>query len=122
MWKFIPLTCYPKNKLSLWQINHGSGRQPGKLDMKLKHAHKCLKVIELIGYCGHEIDSKFIWYIINNTVALEKIVIDPNWRPLEKEYEYGDYWKPEVKVEEAVRTCAKQLGKSLPSGLELVIL
>ncbi|XWS44391.1 hypothetical protein CRYUN_Cryun15aG0041200 [Craigia yunnanensis] len=101
------------------KISYGSGSQTGKLEMKLKRAHKCLKVIELIGFCGHEIEAEFIWYIINNTVSLEKIIIDPNWRPLQEECDI--YWMPKANFE-AVRTCARQLGKSLPPGLEVVIL
>lgn len=51
--------------------------------MKPKRAHKCLKVIELIGFRGEEIECEFICYIINNTVALERIIIDPSLRLLE---------------------------------------
>ena len=49
--------------------------------MKLKCAHQCLKVIELIDFHGQKIEAEFIWCIINNIVALEKIVINLVSRP-----------------------------------------
>ncbi|XVF62174.1 hypothetical protein PTKIN_Ptkin08bG0195800 [Pterospermum kingtungense] len=111
-----PLKQYPMlHRLSM-QIYGIDGQE--ELKMKTKRAHKHLKVLELIGFCGQEIEVEFIWYIINNTVALEKIIIDPSSRPLEKGF--VDRELPEEK--ETSRVWAWQLGKSFPPGLELVIL
>ncbi|XVF62173.1 hypothetical protein PTKIN_Ptkin08bG0195700 [Pterospermum kingtungense] len=113
-----PLKTFPMLRRLSMQFSHFKGSQRGKLKMKPKRAHRCLKVIELIGFGGQEFESEFIWYIINNTVALEKIVLDPSSR----RHEDGmcDLELPEVK--EAARTRARRLRESFPPGLELVIL
>ncbi|XVF78205.1 hypothetical protein PTKIN_Ptkin14bG0111500 [Pterospermum kingtungense] len=113
-----PLKAFPMLRRLSMQFLHFKGSEIGKLKMKRKRAHKCLKVIEIIGFCGEEIESEFIWYIINNTVALEKIVIDPSSR----RHEQGMCESQLPEFKEAARAQARQLGKSFPPGLELVIL
>ncbi|XVF62156.1 hypothetical protein PTKIN_Ptkin08bG0194500 [Pterospermum kingtungense] len=115
-----PLKAFPKlHKLSI-EFFHSKDSQTAELKMKKKRAHKHLKVIELIGFSGKKIESEFIWYIINNTVALEKIVIDPSFRLFEEGWCYWNVLK--VKAAARKRARARRLGESLPPGVELVIL
>ena len=45
--------------------------------IKYKHRHKCLEVVELIGFVGSRVDLQIATYILSHNVSLEKIIIDP---------------------------------------------
>ena len=44
---------------------------------KSKCEHKCLKVVEVIGFVGCGVDMEIAKYILSHTVSLEKIIINP---------------------------------------------
>ena len=44
---------------------------------KSKCQHKCLKVVELIGFVGCGADMEIVKYILSHSVSLEKIIINP---------------------------------------------
>ncbi|XP_038712762.1 uncharacterized protein LOC120006699 [Tripterygium wilfordii] len=61
-----------------------NGRRQKKAATKCPH--QCLKEVELAGFVGHAIDMEFAEYLIENAIALEKIIIDPanlSWRGYE---------------------------------------
>ena len=44
---------------------------------KSKCQHKCLEVVELIGFVGCGVDMEIVKYILSHSVSLEKIIINP---------------------------------------------
>ena len=49
--------------------------------MEIKNSkceHKCLKVVELIGFVGYGVDMEIAKYILSHTVSFEKIIINPH--------------------------------------------
>ena len=44
---------------------------------KSKRQHKCLKVVELIGFVRCGVDMEIAKYILGHTLSLEKIIINP---------------------------------------------
>ncbi|XP_059626064.1 uncharacterized protein LOC132269068 isoform X3 [Cornus florida] len=83
-----------------------------------KRLLKCPKVVELVGFTGHEVDVELAMYLFDNVVSLEKINIDtrqPNLLGTENE-----------NVEDESRLVAKMfamgLQSKLPRGVELMIL
>lgn len=42
-----------------------------------KFSHHSLKVVEIMGYRGYQCAVEHVVYLIENAVALEKIIIDP---------------------------------------------
>ncbi|XP_076906725.1 putative F-box/FBD/LRR-repeat protein At4g13965 [Bidens hawaiensis] len=83
------------------------------------HPHEHLKVFKILGYYGRISDLELAAYIIDNSNALKKIVIDPRCQVL-KGIKAAKGFK---KNEEAARSLAqRQLPPLLPPGVELVIL
>ncbi|KAK9278637.1 hypothetical protein L1049_028210 [Liquidambar formosana] len=95
-----------------------------KLKVKVRIAkcpHRCLKVVELVGFVGCRNDIELALYVLKNAVSLEKIIIDPrSVYATGMQWDCGDPRDPEVKL--AARARAKQLETRLPPGVELVIL
>ncbi|KAK9278569.1 hypothetical protein L1049_028141 [Liquidambar formosana] len=88
---------------------------------KAKCTHRCLKVVELVGFVGCTIDIELALYVLKNAVSLEKIIIDPrSVYPTGTQWDCEDLWDPEDKLEARAR--AKLLETRLPPGVELVIL
>lgn len=74
--------------------------------------------MELVGFEGKIIDMEFAMYLIDNAVALEKIIIDPRGpQMIGSEREYDN-----MKKIEAARKRAKKLETKLSLGSKLVIL
>ncbi|KAL8039236.1 hypothetical protein ABFX02_10G021900 [Erythranthe guttata] len=46
----------------------------------LKVAHEHLKVFKFLGYCGSSSDLEFVRYILENCIALEKLIIDTHFQ------------------------------------------
>ncbi|GLT63985.1 hypothetical protein SLA2020_365060 [Shorea laevis] len=83
-----------------------------------KCPHHGLKLVELVGFVGKIIDMEFAMYLIENAVALEKIIIDPrNPQMIGSVWEYHN-----MKEIEAARKRAKKLETKLSLGSKLVIL
>ncbi|KAK3033344.1 hypothetical protein RJ639_034394 [Escallonia herrerae] len=61
--------------------------------------HRCLKVVELLGYAGNPGDNEFAMYVMKSAVSLEKIVIDP----------CNPGTKQSIDEIEAARMCARWL-------------
>ena len=88
--------------------------------------HHHLKIVEMSGFRGNEAEFRFVEYLIENAVSLEKIIIEPALRCLEPSLERiiikldSECQHP---VKEAVRiSAAKRLHSSLRPGLSLEIL
>ncbi|KAJ4713527.1 FBD-associated F-box protein [Melia azedarach] len=86
-----------------------------------KCAHEHLKVVEFIGFVGHSIDLELAFYLLKNSISLEKMIID-----LTSPFSRGNYWDfedCEEKKEEkkAARMRARKLKEKAPKGVKLVI-
>ncbi|XP_042030843.1 uncharacterized protein LOC121777602 [Salvia splendens] len=84
-----------------------------------KCAHENLKLVEIGGYYGRTSDAEVAIYFVENTVALQKIVIDPR-NQVQNRFPLGD---AQIKHHESARKHAREHLKSkIPPQLELVIL
>lgn len=99
-----------------WIVNH---RQQREIRKAPKCPHQGLKVVELHGFIGCAIDTEFAMYLIENAMALDKIVIDRRRRDFR-----GDlYPKKETKKRiKAAKVCALQLQAHLPPGAMMEII
>ncbi|KAI3705677.1 hypothetical protein L1987_75916 [Smallanthus sonchifolius] len=86
------------------------------------HLLKNLKLFKILGYFGRISDFELVAYVIDNAVALEKIVIDPRCLPEVVIFSEKDL----LKKEEAARSSAERRLKAIlpknPPGVKLVIL
>lgn len=78
------------------------------------HPHQCLKDVEMFGFVGGTTDLEIVMYLLQSTINLEKIVIDP--------YDSFVRSRKESKEKEAARKRAHQLEVKLPPGVKLVVL
>lgn len=46
--------------------------------LKPRRPHRCLKDVEMFGFVGGASDLEIVMYLLQNTINLEKIVIDPH--------------------------------------------
>ncbi|XP_071713374.1 F-box/FBD/LRR-repeat protein At5g22700-like [Rutidosis leptorrhynchoides] len=85
------------------------------------HQHAHLKLLEIVGYYGRISDLELAMYVIENAVALEKIVIDPVCHASGEDLNFteDDFLKRQL---EARSHAKSQLTPKLPRGVELVIL
>ena len=83
-----------------------------------KYRHDHLKVVELVGFIGHETDLELASHFLETAVALDRMVINPR-TPFRVKYP----WRcPDPKVFEPVRMRASQLKAILPPKVDLVVL
>lgn len=84
----------------------------------LSTLYQHLELLEIVGYYGRISDLELVVYVIENAVALKKIVINPVCHG-----PYDDFAEEDLEREEAARSCARhQLTSILPPGVELAIL
>ncbi|KAI3783516.1 hypothetical protein L1987_42600 [Smallanthus sonchifolius] len=83
------------------------------------HLHEHLKVLEIIGYYGRISDLELAVYVIDNAVALQKIVIDPICHACDGDVTAQDFFKG---VKAARSSARRQLTPTLPPGVHLAIL
>jgi rRNA processing protein Krr1/Pno1 len=81
---------------------------------KVKCPHKCLKVVELIGFVGCGVDLEIASYLLRHSVSLEKMIIDTC---------HSDRCKIEdpSKLLEARIRARQHLETRLPTGTQLVV-
>ncbi|KAL9153002.1 hypothetical protein ABFS82_10G020200 [Erythranthe guttata] len=98
-----------------------STRSDGQVKNTVKFPHEHLKVFKFCGYYGRSSDVELVWCILENCVALEKLIIDPSYPPTTRSHRP---LRPERLVEERIsRVYAKQqLESQVPQHIELVIL
>lgn len=61
--------------LQIWN----NGRRIGKKRHQIsKHSHQHLKLVELQGFNGREIDFELAFYVFENATMLEKMIIKPS--------------------------------------------
>jgi hypothetical protein len=91
------------------------GRKANYNGRKVTYPHKCLKVVEIIGFVGCGVDLEIASYILIHTVSLEKIIIDPC---------HPDRCRVEdpYKLLEARNRARQHLETILPTGTQLVLL
>lgn len=76
-----------------------------------------LKVVEIHGYYGRTSEDELIEYILENAMALERIIVDPRCH-----YHCIFQGRVIVKRSKKARICAKKLKESTPSPVEFVLL
>ncbi|CAI9106877.1 OLC1v1006117C1 [Oldenlandia corymbosa var. corymbosa] len=82
--------------------------------------HEHLKVVEFWGHYGRRLDVEILDYFVKNSVALEKVVVDPRDRGYLDNRPRGDYFDEEDPV---FKNSVKQgLRAFLPDHVELVFL
>ena len=79
----------------------------------MKHPNERLKVVEIDGFVGREVEIDLIVYLLESAINLEKIVINPRDLHL--------VGTPQDKENEGTRECGEWLQKHLPLGAELII-
>ncbi|BBH03239.1 Protein with RNI-like/FBD-like domains [Prunus dulcis] len=81
--KHLELTVEGDYKLSLSQLSFFMKASPYLQRLALKKAAKCphhyIKVVEVFGYCGRTNAVEHVMFLMENVVALEKLVIVPYW-------------------------------------------
>ncbi|KAL3518697.1 hypothetical protein ACH5RR_021286 [Cinchona calisaya] len=86
-----------------------------------KHFQPTLKIVEFVGWHGLEVDSELAMFIIEHAV-LQKVILNPcNPRAFEELLPSIEA-EEEEEIGELARERARQLGKRLPPGVELVIM
>lgn len=101
---------------AFWSLGFSIIRE---LEATEKCPHKCLKVVEFVGFAGITVEIEAAMYLIENAVSLEKIIINPCLRVKGKPFDV-ELTKPERR--ELARERARQLGTKLHPGTKLVIL
>ncbi|KAL7095475.1 hypothetical protein ACP275_10G026300 [Erythranthe tilingii] len=86
---------------------------------KLPHHH--LRVFKLFGYYGRSSDLELVRYILNNSVVLEKMIIDP-FDPTVRELPLPLHPRDLEDAQTATYYANKQLEVVVPQHVELVIL
>ncbi|KAI8543767.1 hypothetical protein RHMOL_Rhmol08G0243800 [Rhododendron molle] len=74
--------------------------------------HKCLEVVEMIGFTGGTTDLELFTYLIQNAINLEKVIFDP-YHPFKGSCE---------KEKDEARKRAHEFGKRLPPRVNSVVL
>ncbi|EYU38949.1 hypothetical protein MIMGU_mgv1a024102mg [Erythranthe guttata] len=93
-------------KLRVW--DHLRSNEEVKNSIKCPHEH--LKVVKFCGYYGRSSDAELVGYILDNCMALEKLVIDPR---------YPFFFRRTPSDTELVE---EQLKAQVPQHIEFVIL
>ncbi|KAL8048619.1 hypothetical protein ABFS82_07G076300 [Erythranthe guttata] len=101
-------------RLTVWDYL----RSDEEVKNSIKFPHEHLKVVMFCGYCGRSSDAELVGYILDNCVALEKLVIDPRY-PF---FLRGTPSDTELVEEQTSRDYAKQqLEAQVPQHIEFVI-
>ncbi|XP_057460873.1 uncharacterized protein LOC130751311 [Actinidia eriantha] len=91
-----------------------SKQEVERLQRGHEHPHKFLKVFELIGFVGCEVDLGIAWYVLGSAVALEKVIIDTR--------QPDKLFPQDPDKQKAARARARQhLETSLTLGTKLVV-
>lgn len=82
------------------------GRRLGKKKHRFpNYSHQHLKVAELHGFLGRQVDLQVAFYLLQNATMLGKLIVEPS-RYIKKK---------------ALRHCVKMLEARLPERVELVV-
>jgi len=91
--------------------------QDGHARVAPKFQHKCLKVVEVVGFKGHADELEFLSYLLEIGVSLDKLIINPH-SPLM--FALGKH--PDSFNVQQARKRAWELGRKLPPKVKLVVL
>ncbi|KAF7133254.1 hypothetical protein RHSIM_Rhsim09G0154700 [Rhododendron simsii] len=82
-----------------------------------EYHHRCLQVVELVGFSGHPDEVEFLSYWLVMAVSLDKLVINPH---APSAVAMGlTYENSKIR---AARECARQLQRKVPPRVKLVVL
>lgn len=100
-----------------WRDPERTERQVENIKRPLNMKH--LKVVEVSGYYGRTCEDELILCLLENVVAVEKLIIDPrNNNSIVGVPQFHD-----IEEETAARTCARRrLPELVPKHVELIIL
>ncbi|XP_058181390.1 F-box/FBD/LRR-repeat protein At1g13570-like [Rhododendron vialii] len=82
-----------------------------------EYHHRCLKVVELVGFSGRPDEVEFLLYWLVMAVSLDKLVINP----LAPSAVAMGLTYEDTKIR-AARKCARQLQRKVPPRVKLVVL
>lgn len=99
-----------------WAYPSRSERKVERIEHALKLPH--LKVVEVSGYYGRTCEDELLMYLLENGVALEKLIVDPR----SNTSVIGTPPFHNIEEENRARTCAAQLLDSVPNHVEVVVL
>ncbi|KAL3754710.1 hypothetical protein ACJRO7_001898 [Eucalyptus globulus] len=99
-----------------WKPNE-KGRE---LERVVGPVHQYLKEVEFYNYYGRPCDYELVNYLVENAIALEKLMVNPCDLALEP-YDKGYFSGRMIKVKEPRERAVQQLKGKLPSKIELVI-
>ncbi|CAL9029666.1 unnamed protein product, partial [Prunus brigantina] len=106
-------------KLRFWENPFNEGR---KIKKAAKCPHHYIKVVEVLGYCDRTNAVEHVMFLMENVVALEKLVIDPYWS-WDLHHSGSESGKRERKKEAKARCHANMhLKNRVPSTVEFVCL
>ncbi|XP_048134926.1 uncharacterized protein LOC115729634 [Rhodamnia argentea] len=94
---------------STWEMLCGQR----ELKRVVRPPHRHLKEVEFYNYYGQPCDHELVNYLVENAIALEKLVVNP----CDKEYSPGRM----KRLKEPRERALQQLKGKLPSRIELVI-
>lgn len=92
-----------------------------KLKEATKFSHEYLRIVEIIGHDDRTSDFELVKHLIEKTVKLEKIVVDPA-RQLYYPESRLKSTEEEVREEKARNHARQQLSEIIPETIELVCL
>ncbi|XP_020420250.1 uncharacterized protein LOC18776706 [Prunus persica] len=106
-------------KLRFWENPFNEGR---KIKKAVKWPHHYIKVVEVLGYCDRTNALEHVTFLMENVVALEKLVIVPYWS-WDCHHSGSESGKKERKKEAKARRHANMhLKNRVPSTVEFVCL
>lgn len=106
-------------QLRFWENPFNEGR---KIKKAAKCPHHYIKVVEVLGYCDRTNAVEHVMFLMENVVALEKLVIDPYWS-WDCHHSGSESGKRERKKEAKARCHANMhLKNRVPSTVEFVCL
>ncbi|KAK2971351.1 hypothetical protein RJ640_030317 [Escallonia rubra] len=83
-----------------------------------KYLHQQLLVMELAGFVGHSFEFELVFYLLENAVMLEKVIVDPrNYYMIGTPCEFK-----ETKEKQEARKRARKLERRLLPNAKLIIL
>ncbi|KAI5328695.1 hypothetical protein L3X38_028092 [Prunus dulcis] len=105
-------------KLRFWEHHSNEGK---KIKKAAKCPHHYIKVVEVFGYCGRTNAVEHVMFLMENVVALEKLVIVPYWS-WDCHHSGSESGKRERKKEAKERRHANMhLKNRVPSTVEFVV-
>ncbi|CDP12627.1 unnamed protein product [Coffea canephora] len=100
-----------------WATRHQTLSNP---EQARRYSHKCLNVIEFVGWAGIKTDVQLANYLLETAISLEKIIVDRRI-PRYTRTSWNEELCPMPGNREAALLSAKELQRKLPPRAQLII-